>query len=189
MKKVNVDKNIKAEKNNDKIMKDKIKRNLFHNIINLLIKIIFIVFLYFVLFHVVFGIERMKDDSMTPYVTDGDLLFFHRLDNKYNNDDLVVIKQNNKKFVSRIIAKENQTVDINDQGQLFIDGNPETHISYYKTLKDSNGNINYPYTVPKGCYFVLNDYRLKSNDSRLIGPISEENVIGKVIAKLQVRNF
>ena len=34
------------------------------------------------------------------------------------------------------------------------------------------------YTVPEGMYFVLGDNRANSNDSHLIGPIEQSQVVG-----------
>lgn len=187
MKNAIVNENTNSE---NKLLKEKKeKKRLIRNIINLVIKIIFILMMYYVLLHIIFGAKRITGNTMIPYITDGDLLIYYRLDKKYNTDDIIILEQNDKEYVLRIVAKEGQTVDINEYGQLLVDGNPETHTTYFETPKDESNNINYPYLVPKNSFFALNDYRKVSNDSRSFGPISTENIKGKIIGKLQIRNF
>ena len=185
----NITENIDDDKKNEEIKIKKKKKRLIRDIIYLMVKIVFIGIVYFVLLYVLFGAKRMTGNAMVPYLFDGDLLFYYRLDKKYNTDDIVIVKQNNNEYILRIVAKEGQTVDINEYGQLIVDGVPETHMIYYETAKDDKSNINYPYTVPKNCFFALNDYRKVLNDSRSFGPISVENIKGKLIGKLQIRNF
>ena len=171
------------------ILKSKIeKEKLIKNIIRLLIKIVILVIIYYIFFGVVFGIKRMETSFMSPNITEGDLLVYYRIDKSYELGDVVVIK-NNKKNVYRIVAKEGQTVDVNEQGILLIDGYPEEHQAFYETNSDENSQITFPYTVEEGKFFVMNDYRLEKKDSRAFGTIFADSIIGKVIGRLQIRNI
>ena len=49
--------------------------------------------------------------------------------------------------------------------------------------------LEYPYTVPEGCVFVLGDYRTQSEDSRDFGPVPQEDVQAKVITLLRRRSL
>ncbi len=65
-----------------------------------------------------------------------------------------------------------------------IDGDPITdRITGDFTLAEITGQEE----VPEGAFFVLGDHRLKSNDSRYFGFISEDAVIGEV--KLRIYPF
>ncbi len=49
-------------------------------------------------------------------------------------------------------------------------------ILYPTYAKDA---LEYPYTMPEGCFFVLGDYRTQSEDSRDFGPVPLEDVQAK----------
>jgi len=59
-------------------------------------------------------------------------------------------------------------------------------ILYPTYAKDA---LEYPYTVPEGCFFVLGDYRTQSEDSRDFGPVPLEDVQAKVITLLRRRSL
>ena len=44
--------------------------------------------------------------------------------------------------------------------------------------------MSFPYTVGKGCVFVMGDNRNASNDSRYFGEVDCNAIVGKVILRL-----
>ena len=79
-------------------------------------------------------------------------------------------------------------IDIFDNGselELEINGNTIDE-DYIKEGMQQPGDIEYPYTVPEGCYFVMGDNRNLSTDSRFtnIGAIAKDEIKGKVIFKI-----
>ena len=87
-------------------------------------------------------------------------------------------------WVKRIIATEGQTVDINGDGEVYVDGVRLTEPyldSHQKTLPKSYSNVKFPLTVPAGQVFVMGDNRLDSTDSRNIGCIDIRKILGKVL--------
>ena len=159
------------------------------NLIRLFIKIVMVIILFYIFFGFVFGIKRMNTSFMSPNITEGDLLVYYRIDRNFELGDVVLIKNNNSQDVYRIVAKEGQTVDVNEEGKLTVDGYPEEHQVFYLTESDENSQIKFPYQVEEGKYFVMNDYRLEKSDSRTFGTIYKDSILGKVIGKLQIRNI
>lgn len=163
------------------IMKDNIKM--------LVRKFIFIVLLFVVLFGFIFGFIRMNNISMSPSIVPGNLLLYYRLDKNYSVGDVVIFERNNKKYILRVIALENQVITLNSDDEFLIDGELETHKTYFENSFPIGGKVKYPYRVPKGKVFVVGDYRNDSADSRSFGAIDKSIIKGKVISLLQTKDI
>ncbi|HOD93672.1 MAG TPA: signal peptidase I [Clostridia bacterium] len=83
-------------------------------------------------------------------------------------------------YIKRVIALEGEEINLIN-GIVYIDGKKldEPYLKDYASTFERL--IDMPYTVPKGYVFVLGDNRLVSKDSRSIGAISIDSIIGKVI--------
>ena len=92
----------------------------------------------------------------------GDIVVFHIADRE--GADLV----------KRVVGLPGEAVELRD-GRVFIDGTllPEPYLTGFD---DSNEA---PLSVPEGHYYVLGDNRGVSYDSRFMGPIPMERIIGK----------
>lgn len=146
--------------------------------ISLLGRVVVILLCAWVLFTQVFLLTQAKGSSMFPAVKDGDLLICYRLQKNYAKNDVVVYTQGGKLRVGRILGRE---------GDLVVNGAVQSGEILYPTYaKDA---LEYPYTVPEGCVFVLGDYRTQSEDSRDFGPVPLEDVQAKVITLLRRRSL
>jgi signal peptidase I len=130
----------------------------------------------------------MHGETMYPRLRDGDLILYNRRDRNYNIGDVVVFQANSLTRVARIVAQGGDVVDINDDGQLLVNGNIQEEEIFYPTEADQAG-ITYPYTVEAGSYFMLCDYRTISVDSRSYGAVPAKNFYGKVITILRRRGI
>ena len=154
----------------------------------LLLKIGMILIIFLLLFTTVFGIFRFTGDSMRPAVKDGDLVIFYRLDKEYVASDVVILQQGGETQVRRVIAVEGDTVDINENG-LMVNGAIQQETEIYGTTDRYAEGVAFPLTVGEGQVFLLGDGREHSTDSRIYGPVSIQDTLGKVLTLVRNRGI
>ena len=89
--------------------------------------------------------------------------------------------------MGRILARENDLVNLDTSGTLVVNGSAQSGEILYPTYaKDA---LEYPYTVPEGCVFILGDYRTQSEDSRDFGAVPLTELEAKVITLLRRRSI
>lgn len=154
----------------------------------LLLKILTIAILFLLVFTFLFGITRNQDASMDPYVKDGDLVIFDRLDKKYIKSDVVVLKFQGQVQTRRVIAVAGDEVDISEEG-LIINGSLQQERGILeKTFRYETG-VDFPLKVGEGEVFVLGDAREHATDSRVYGSVKISNTMGKVMTLIRRRGI
>ena len=172
---------------NEMIKKRRDKLALKEGYIGLLVRIMILASIGVLLFTQVFLIARVKGNEMFPAVKDGDLVLAFRLQQNYKKNDLISYKLDGRRRIGRVIAQENDSVKMDDSGQLLVNAAIQSgEIMYPSYPRDT---LEYPYEVPEGHVFILGDYRTQAKDSRDFGAIPKKEIEGKVITILRRRGL
>lgn len=118
--------------------------------------------------------------SMTPTLVDGEFVVAVK-SSKFEPGDIVAFYYNNKILIKRVIASAGEWVDIDQEGNVYVNG-VQLDEPYIQEKALGECNIELPYQVPDGKVFVMGDDRPVSLDSRstAVGPVSKEQVLGRV---------
>lgn len=147
-----------------------------------LIEIIFVAIFVSVWFIVIQTYEVFQT-SMEPNFHEGQRVIVNKAAywswiGQPHRGDVIVLKapsDNEGDFIKRVIGLPGDTVEIL-QGAIYVNGiklnEPYIKRSFTYSLEKT--------TIPKDSYFVLGDNRDVSNDSHRWGPLSRDNIIGKV---------
>ena len=139
----------------------------------------------------IFGAYEIPSGSMETTIMTDDRVFAEKISYYFGDPeqgDIVTFEDPEvagRTLIKRIIAVGGQTVDLID-GAVYVDGvkldEPYTNGLPSDPLLPAFGvDIEYPYTVPDGCLWVMGDNRTKSSDSRYFGAVPVSSVTGKAV--------
>jgi signal peptidase I len=126
----------------------------------------------------VLPVLQISGTSMTDTLHDGDIVVAVN-DNNYKVGDIIAFYYNNNILVKRVIATPGDWVDIDEDGNVYVNGTLLEE-DYVTEKAFGECNIKLPYQVPDNRCFVMGDHRSTSIDSRntAVGCISDDAVVG-----------
>lgn len=149
----------------------------------------FFVTLGFIIIFRVFVLEphNVSGSSMDDTFKDGDYVIVDKISYRFKAPeagDVVVFDppaavENKSRFIKRVVATPGETIEVVG-GKTYIDKKvvSEEYVKY-KSPKTSTSTL-----LKDGEYFVMGDNRYVSFDSRYWGPITKDEIQGRVLIRL-----
>ncbi len=143
----------------------------------------------------IFTVVRVDGPSMNYTLADNDRLVVWRLGYEPRQGDVIIFApdiQSNANtnmfnriyWVKRVIATGGQHVEIDySTNSVYVDGEKLDEPYLHEDMV-SPGNVTYySVDVPEGQLFLMGDNRNNSSDSRAIGPVDVDRVVGKAVLR------
>jgi len=134
----------------------------------------------------VVGIHVNHGNSSYPMLKDGDLVVTFKI-GKLEAGEEIAYKVDGQTRFGRIVAVGGDVVDISEE-YIKVNDYGITEDVVYPTTSEG-AKISFPYEVPEGTLFVMNDFRKDANDSRTYGAIPLKDCEGKVVLVLRRRGI
>ncbi|MDE7252677.1 MAG: signal peptidase I [Acetatifactor sp.] len=142
---------------------------------------------------ITFVIQKIgvEGSSMESTLYNGDALFVDKISYRFHDperfDSIVFPFQENVYYIKRIIGLPGETVQIDESGNIYIDGEILRE-SYGREIikQECIGRAAEPIELGVDEYFVMGDNRNNSKDSRteVVGNIHKEDIFGRAWVRI-----
>ena len=159
---------------------DKLKKSIISTT-NILIVVAAVAILVAMLF---LPVLRIYGESMNATLNSGELVVSVK-GSSFKTGDIIAFYYNNNILVKRVIANPGDWVDIDLDGNVFVN-QQQIDEPYLEEKSFGEPDIDFPYQVPDDRVFVLGDNRDVSIDSRYksVGCVSSEQIVGKIVFRV-----
>lgn len=165
--------------------------NIVKELLNLIIYFAVVILAVFFILKYVGCKSLVNGPSMNPVLENNDYVWVDKISYKFVDpkrfDVIIFNYDENTKYVKRIIGLPGETVKIDQNGNIYINGNLMNEDYGLERIEPTRiGRASEPVLLGEDEYFVLGDNRNNSSDSRFadVGNISKDEIIGKVIFRL-----
>lgn len=138
----------------------------------------------------IFEPVEVHGKSMMPTFEENDRILLMKISDIERSDMIVFKVAEDRNYLKRVVGVPGDVVEMNND-HLYING-VETAEPYLEQNRKVAKQLGFSkltedfsaVTVPAGYYFVLGDNRLNSVDSRMLGFIKGDNILGEVKFRL-----
>lgn len=129
----------------------------------------------------------VSGSSMRPNLTDKEVLLERKIgynERAIKRFDIVVIKEGKEEIIKRVIGLPGEHVSYKNNKLYINDELVEENFKFYNTVDFNLEQICSCSKIPEGKYLVLGDNRPVSKDSRIIGLIDKDDILGKASIRI-----
>jgi signal peptidase I len=139
---------------------------------------------------------QVQQQSMERTLEPGQYVLVDKLTPRWDDfgrGDIVVFNpppswaSDNTPFVKRVIGIAGDTVEVRDDGRVYVNGTaieePYLYANAEGVAEPTEASTQTRWVVPDGELFVMGDHRQRSADSRVFGTIPIGNVIGRAFLR------
>ena len=161
--------------------------------ISTLLYLLAVLCLTWAVIHFVGQRTEVEGASMESTLSDGDNLIVDKISYRFRDPqrfDIIVFPfryKENTYYIKRIIGLPGETVQIDEQGNSYINGEKLQESYGREIIKPENIGLEAePITLGEDEYFVMGDNRNNSTDSRteIVGNIHRDEIIGRAWVRI-----
>ena len=147
------------------------------------------IFIIALVFTFGFRLVGVSGSSMINTLFDGDWLIVTPYYDELEYGDIVISTHRLESMgpiVKRVIATEGDEVNIDENGDVFVNGTKLKEEKYTVDITRRYGDLSYPVTIPEGHVMLMGDNRPLSSDSRYsyVGFAPVDALLGKAQFRL-----
>ena len=144
------------------------------------LQVILLALVIFFAIHFMIQNFRIEQTSMQPNLHEGQYVLVNKTaywfgHNPRRGDVVIFQVPDQPDRIKRVIGLPGETVEVKPDGTVYING----HQLEEPYLAIQHSGVGGTWAVPQGEYFVIRDNRSVSQDSREIGPIPRNKIVGK----------
>lgn len=182
---------MKDKKSRMRKKKSNMKRNVVKEILSTSLYLLGVLIVTYLIIHYVGQRTEVEGSSMEPTLQNGDNLIVDKISYRFNDPkrfDIIVFPfqyEEETYYIKRIIGLPGETVRIDQEGNIYINGEILEEGYGREVIRDPGRAVN-EIQLGDDEYFVLGDNRNNSTDGRaeLVGNIHRDDIIGRAWVRI-----